>query len=160
MALSSALAWQWAGFGFTIVIVALWLTGAGARLGKLGHLMTFATWWAVHSIHSRCPTLWDGGDNFTAGLAKVPGKYWQNGTAFYYVLASREFGLTGLGPWIWGNRGVLALMTWAPMVLQLAFPWIYVLLLSDRDDDALTRKRCAPCGAAAGAAGVHPNQPL
>jgi hypothetical protein len=173
MALSSDPTWLWSGFLFSILITGLWLTGVGARFGKPGHLVTLLTWWAVHSIHSRCPTLWDGGDNlieivliyaipidlwnardrakplgrlhitihnlavlacvvqvcimyFTAGLAKVPGKYWQNGTAFYYVLASREFGMTGLGPLIWNNRVVLALMTWAPLALQLAFPWIYL----------------------------------
>ncbi|NVB39112.1 hypothetical protein G6O69_14810 [Pseudenhygromyxa sp. WMMC2535] len=171
MALSSSSAWQWAGFAFAIVIVGLWTTGFAAQHGKLGHVITALTWWAVHSIHSRCPTLWDGGDNlieiiliyavfidlwgpekeqrmgrlgvslhnlailacalqicimyFTAGIAKVPGKYWQNGTAFYYVLASREFGMTGLGPLIWNRRVLLGLMTWGPLVLQLAFPWIY-----------------------------------
>lgn len=172
MAVSDSPAWQWGGFFAAILIVGLWLTGIGAQVGKLGHLITLLTWWAVHSIHSRCPTLWDGGDNlteiillyaipldlwnsrankrelgrvhitihnvallactlqicimyFTAGIAKVPGKYWQNGTAFYYVLASREFGMTGFGPLIWNNRLLLALTTWGPLVLQLAFPWIY-----------------------------------
>jgi antimicrobial peptide system SdpB family protein len=172
LALSNHWAWQWIGYGLAIVIVGLWTTGIGGRVGKLGHLLTFLTWWSVHSIHSRCPTLWDGGDNlieilllyaipidlwnstargkplgrvhttvhnlavlacalqiavmyFTAGLSKVPGKYWQNGTAFYYVLASDEFGLTGLGPLIWDNRVLLALTSWGPLVLQLAFPWIY-----------------------------------
>lgn len=62
---------------------------------------------------------------FTAGIAKVPGKYWQNGTAFYYVLASEEFGMTNLGPVIWDRRVLLAGMTWGPLLLQLAFPWIY-----------------------------------
>lgn len=63
---------------------------------------------------------------FNAGLAKVPGKYWQNGTAFYYVLASEEFGLTRLGPLLWDSRVLLGLLTWAPLLLQLAFPWIYL----------------------------------
>ncbi|MCA9682279.1 MAG: HTTM domain-containing protein [Myxococcales bacterium] len=175
MALSGSDSWQWAGFLFAIVVVGLWTVGAGAQLQlrgvKLGHLLTALAWWAVHSIHSRCPTLWDGGDNlieiiliyavvidlwggdesrppgrlaitlhnlailacalqicimyFTAGMAKVPGKYWQNGTAFYYVLASREFGMTDLGSLVWNNRVLLALTTWGPLLLQLAFPWIY-----------------------------------
>ncbi|NJK31105.1 MAG: HTTM domain-containing protein [Deltaproteobacteria bacterium] len=63
---------------------------------------------------------------FNAGIAKVPGKYWQNGTAFYYVLASEEFGMTGIGPFIWSRPVLLGLMTWAPLLLQLAFPWIYL----------------------------------
>ncbi len=166
-ALSPSLAWQRIGYGLALAIVAAWLTGAGAR--RFGPALTLLTWWAVHSVHSRCPTLWDGGDNLieiiliyaipidlwqraalgrsrtvlhnlgvaacalqvcmlylTAGLAKIPGEYWQNGTAFYYVLASREFGLTGLGPTIWGSRTLLALMTWAPVLLQLGFAWIYL----------------------------------
>lgn len=167
LALSNHPAWQWIGYGLALVVVGLWTSGIGGRVGKLGHLLTLLTWWSVHSIHSRCPTLWDGGDNlieilllfaipidlwkrplgrvhttlhnlavlacalqiatmyFTAGLAKVPGKYWQNGTAFYYVLASDEFGMTGLGPLIWDNRLLLALTTWTPLILQLAFAWIY-----------------------------------
>lgn len=63
---------------------------------------------------------------FNAGIAKVPGKYWQNGTAFYYVLASQEFGMTDIGPLVWNHRLLLGLMTWAPLLLQLAFPWIYL----------------------------------
>ncbi|NJK31103.1 MAG: HTTM domain-containing protein [Deltaproteobacteria bacterium] len=172
MAISSSASWQWTGYIASLVIIALWTTGIGAQVGKLGHVITALTWWAVHSIHARCPTLWDGGDNlieiillyaividlwnspgegkrlgrvhitlhnlamlacalqicimyFTAGIAKVPGKYWQNGTAFYYVLASDEFGMTNMGPVIWDNRHMLALMTWGPLILQLAFPWIY-----------------------------------
>jgi antimicrobial peptide system SdpB family protein len=172
MAASESLAWQWAGFALCLGVVALWTTGIGAQFGVLGHVLTALTWWSVHSIHARCSTLWDGGDNlteilliyavfidlwnspaegkrpgrvaitlhnvamlacvlqicimyFTAGITKVPGKYWQNGTAFYYVLASEEFGMTNFGPLIWNNRVLLGLMTWGPLVLQLAFPWIY-----------------------------------
>jgi hypothetical protein len=168
----SSRAWQWTAFGIAILIVGLWVTGLGARVGKLGQVLTLLTWWSIHSVHARCPTLWDGGDNlleilllyavpldlwnsaargkqlgrvhvtlhnlgllacmlqisvmyFTAGLAKVPGNYWQNGTAFYYVLASEEFGVTKVGRWIWDHRVLLALSTWGPLVLQLAFPWIY-----------------------------------
>lgn len=62
---------------------------------------------------------------FTAGLAKVPGKYWSNGTGLYYVLASEEFGATGFGEWAWSSPTVLAVLTWAPLMMQLAFPWVY-----------------------------------
>lgn len=62
---------------------------------------------------------------FVAGVSKVPGKYWQNGTSFYYVLRSLEFGVTPFGPLIWENAYVLAFCSWAPVLLQLAFPWVY-----------------------------------
>ncbi|MFV8750025.1 hypothetical protein ACNOYE_05715 [Nannocystaceae bacterium ST9] len=166
MALSGSNAWQWFGYLAGLVVLGLWTVGLG------GHVGTLLAWWVVHSLHARCPALWDGGDNlaeiimifaifadlwnspaqgkpmsrtritlhnaallacaiqisimyFTAGIAKVPGKYWQNGTAFYYVLASEDFGMTGFGALIWNNRYLLGLMTWAPLMLQLAFPWVY-----------------------------------
>ena len=61
-----------------------------------------------------------------AGLAKIPGEYWQNGTAFYYVLASAEFGMTEWAKIIWDYPMLLAVLTWSPVVLQLAFPWVYI----------------------------------
>ncbi|MFV8756547.1 hypothetical protein ACNOYE_38875 [Nannocystaceae bacterium ST9] len=167
MALSDAPAWQWLGYGLGVAILLAWTLGYGRHVG------TALAWWSFHSLHARCPEVWDGGDNlidlvllyaipidlwggeregrresktaitlhnlallacvlqlcimyFNAGVAKLPGKYWQNGTAFYYVLASKEFGLTGIGPLIWNNRYLLGVMTWAPVVLQIAFPWIYL----------------------------------
>lgn len=169
MALSNSVAWQWLGYGLGVLALLAWTLGVGRHLG------TVLAWWSLHSLHTRCEGVWDGGDNliaivllyaipldlwggrkharegeaaklatmlhnlaifacvlqvcimyFNAGIAKVPGKYWQNGTAFYYVLASEEFGMTSVGPLVWNNRVLLGLMTWAPLLLQLAFPWIYL----------------------------------
>lgn len=147
-------------------LVALWSVGWGGRLATAG------VWLAVHSLHTRCGGLWDGGDNvieivliyavfmdlsgpgarkgeeghpavalhnialiacilqvcllyFIAGAAKLPGRYWQNGTAFYYVLNSKEFGVTPFGWLIWEHPLILGGCTWGPVLLQLAFPWIY-----------------------------------
>ncbi|MBV1858157.1 MAG: hypothetical protein KUG77_07065 [Nannocystaceae bacterium] len=61
-----------------------------------------------------------------AGLAKIPGEYWQNGTAFYYVLNSAEFGMTQWAKVIWDYPLLLAVLTWSPVLMQLAFPWIYI----------------------------------
>lgn len=61
-----------------------------------------------------------------AGLAKIPGQYWQNGTAFYYVLNSAEFGMTQWAKFIWDYPLLLAVLTWSPVVMQLAFPWVYI----------------------------------
>lgn len=61
-----------------------------------------------------------------AGLAKIPGEYWHNGTAFYYVLNSAEFGMTQWAKVIWDYPLLLAVLTWSPVVLQLAFPWVYL----------------------------------
>lgn len=166
LALSSSPIWQWIGYLFALLIVGVWTLRSNPRFGRA---TTLLTWWAVHSVHSRCPTLWDGGDNlieiillyaipldlwrahargrltitlhnlaiiacilqvctlyFSAGLSKLPGEYWRNGTALYYVLASREFGMTGLGPLLWNCPPLLALTTWAPLLLQLGFPFIYL----------------------------------
>lgn len=62
-----------------------------------------------------------------AGITKLGGKYWVNGTAFYYVLNSNEFGFSrSLAPIIWNSPLVLSVMTWAPVVMQLAFPFVYL----------------------------------
>ncbi len=62
-----------------------------------------------------------------AGITKLGGKYWVNGTAFYYVLNSNEFGFSrSLAPIIWNSPVVLSVMTWAPVVMQLAFPFVYL----------------------------------
>jgi hypothetical protein len=61
---------------------------------------------------------------WVAGLAKATGKYWQNGTAFYYVLRSGEFGVTNLGPWLWNRPLLIAALTWAPVLMQISFPWV------------------------------------
>ena len=62
-----------------------------------------------------------------AGMTKLGGKYWINGTAFYYVLNSSEFGFSSFaGPMIWNSPVLLTGMTWAPVVMQLAFPFIYL----------------------------------
>ncbi len=61
-----------------------------------------------------------------AGLAKIPGEYWYNGTAFYYVLNSAEFGMTQGAKIIWDYPVLLGVLTWSPVLLQLAFPWVYI----------------------------------
>lgn len=63
---------------------------------------------------------------FVAGLTKVGGKYWANGTAFYYVLNSTEYGFAPFGSLIWNSPILLTVMTWSPLVLQLAFPFVYL----------------------------------
>ena len=160
----------------TLIAIGLWAAGYATRF------LTPVVWLGVHSIHSRFPELWDGGDNlihivmiyavlldlrprlssakddaksgdahervglravlhnlglgacilqvctvyFVAGITKVGGKYWANGTAFYYVLNSTEFGLTPFGPLIWNSPILLSVMTWSPVLLQLAFPFVYL----------------------------------
>lgn len=46
-------------------------------------------------------------------------------STLYYVLASDEFGATGFGEWVWSSPTILAILTWAPLLMQLAFPWVY-----------------------------------
>ena len=162
----------------TMVAIGFWAAGYATRF------LTPVIWLGVHSIHSRFPDLWDGGDNlihivmifavllelrprfatdaatgdeaqpagepavglrdvlhnlglaacilqvctvyFVAGITKVGGKYWANGTAFYYVLNSSEYGFAPYGQLIWNSPVLLTVMTWSPVVLQLAFPFIYL----------------------------------
>lgn len=62
-----------------------------------------------------------------AGMTKLGGKYWVNGTAFYYVLNSTEFGYSSFaGPMIWNSPLLLTGMTWTPVAMQIAFPFVYL----------------------------------
>jgi len=63
---------------------------------------------------------------FVAGTAKLAGRSWVNGTAFYYVLASAEFGSPWLLSLLRNSRIAIALASWGPVLMQLSFPWIYL----------------------------------
>ena len=58
----------------------------------------------------------------TAGLCKLTGDLWQNGTSLYYILQSLDYSV----PWI-ANLAVkhstlLAIATYGTIVFQLCFP--------------------------------------
>jgi hypothetical protein len=61
----------------------------------------------------------------TAGLYKVQGELWQNGTALYYILRSGDFAWTGFGRLICEHTLVGALLTYGTVVFQLSFPFLF-----------------------------------
>jgi hypothetical protein len=60
----------------------------------------------------------------TAGLLKVGGSRWQEGTALYYVLNLRNFQVwPGLSRWLAGNAIVIVLASYLVVFLQAGFPF-------------------------------------
>jgi hypothetical protein len=70
---------------------------------------------------------------FEAGMYKVQGSLWQNGTAVYYPLASEAYGAV---PWL---SGALTFFTWTTVlatyftvIIQIAFPFLLFNRISRR----------------------------
>jgi hypothetical protein len=62
---------------------------------------------------------------FNAGVAKLDGKYWQNGTALYYSLRAHEYNVApDAARLVWDSPLLLTLGTYSTVLFQLAFPWI------------------------------------
>lgn len=61
----------------------------------------------------------------TAGLYKVQGELWQNGTALYYILRAGDFAWTGFGRLICEHTLVGALLTYSTVVFQVSFPFLF-----------------------------------
>ncbi len=59
-----------------------------------------------------------------AGLSKVTGPAWQHGVAIYYVLHTREFGMSKLSALFYRNPIVVALLSYSVMGFELAFPFL------------------------------------
>jgi antimicrobial peptide system SdpB family protein len=57
-----------------------------------------------------------------AGLYKVQGEMWTNGTALYYVMRTPEFMLPGVSEHLFTNRYAVAAMTYGSMLLLTFFP--------------------------------------
>ncbi len=63
---------------------------------------------------------------FVAGVSKLFGTYWPNGTALYYVYSSERFGSDMLSKIVSSSELLLVAGTWGPLLLQLSFPWVYL----------------------------------
>ena len=61
---------------------------------------------------------------FFSTFYKITGEKWQNGTALYYILRSNQFAESPLNGVIWRNGTLVALLTFATLLYQSAFPWI------------------------------------
>jgi hypothetical protein len=59
-----------------------------------------------------------------AGLSKVIGPAWQHGVAIYYVLHTREFGMSKLSTLFYRNPIIVALLSYSVMGFELAFPFL------------------------------------
>ena len=62
-----------------------------------------------------------------AGLTKVQGEVWRNGTALYYALANPDFKLPGTSEVIYHNGVLLTLLSYATVGFQVSFPWLLFL---------------------------------
>lgn len=62
---------------------------------------------------------------FEAGMYKVPGTLWENGTAVYYPLQSEAYGVF---PWLSDllthNSWIVTLATYGTVIIQVAFPFM------------------------------------
>ncbi|SMO80818.1 HTTM domain-containing protein [Melghirimyces algeriensis] len=59
---------------------------------------------------------------FTAGIYKVMGSYWQDGTAVYYALRLHEFYWPGVNDWIWNQTWLVVLASYGTILIQVMFP--------------------------------------
>jgi antimicrobial peptide system SdpB family protein len=64
---------------------------------------------------------------FVAGLTKVQGETWQNGTALYYALWPDQFRFPGLSELLYENASFLVLVSHATVLFQVAFPFMLLL---------------------------------
>lgn len=60
---------------------------------------------------------------FFAGLHKLQGDVWRNGTALYYVLNSNDFSPTIFNQYITKSLFIVKLLTWFTIFFQLTFPF-------------------------------------
>jgi antimicrobial peptide system SdpB family protein len=75
----------------------------------------------------------------SAGLAKVMGPSWRDGTAIYYALSAREYYMPGLSDLVRHNSFLVLLGTYGTVVFQVLFP---ALIVANR----WTRRCAVACG--------------
>lgn len=61
----------------------------------------------------------------SAGLYKVQGELWRNGTALYYILRVGEFAWTGWGAIIIQHSILITILTYGTVVFQVSFPFLF-----------------------------------
>ncbi len=62
-----------------------------------------------------------------AGLTKVQGETWRNGTALYFALRGGEFTWPGVSEHIFHNVWLLTLLAYATVFFQVSFPFLLVI---------------------------------
>ncbi|PTM56496.1 DCC1-like thiol-disulfide oxidoreductase family protein [Desmospora activa] len=61
---------------------------------------------------------------FTAGIYKVMGSMWQEGTAVYYAMRVQDFVWPGVSKVIWASEGGIVFLTYSSVLFQIAFPFL------------------------------------
>lgn len=62
-----------------------------------------------------------------AGLYKVQGEVWQNGTAMYYAMRTSEFYAPGLAELVFNNSILLVVASYSVVCFQVSFPFLVFL---------------------------------
>lgn len=61
---------------------------------------------------------------FTAGIYKVMGSMWQEGTAVYYAMRVQDFVWPGISERVWASDTVIVFLTYSSVLFQIAFPFL------------------------------------
>ncbi|SDW77433.1 Vitamin K-dependent gamma-carboxylase [Marininema mesophilum] len=61
---------------------------------------------------------------FTAGIYKVMGPMWQNGTAVYYAMRVQDYVWPGVSEKVWSSEEFILLLTYSSVLFQIAFPFL------------------------------------
>lgn len=61
----------------------------------------------------------------TAGLYKVQGEAWRNGTAIYYIFRVGDFSWPGRSDFLRNNAYAVTALTYGTVALQLSFPFMF-----------------------------------
>lgn len=67
-----------------------------------------------------------------AGLTKVQGQAWQDGTAIYYAFRTAEFSWPGYSELIYANPFVVTVLSYTTVAVQVAFPFCVTLHAGSR----------------------------
>lgn len=62
-----------------------------------------------------------------AGLYKVQGQVWQDGTALYYAFRGGQFMIPGVTEWLYRSAFVVTALSYVTVAFQVAFPFLLFL---------------------------------
>lgn len=107
-------------------------TRATRPLHRRGRLAKLANLWrparaAMHNAAVLCMALQICVVYTVAGLTKVQGETWQNGTALYHAWRAREFFQPGLSEALYSSASLLTLASYLTVAFQVAFPLLVFL---------------------------------
>jgi antimicrobial peptide system SdpB family protein len=68
-----------------------------------------------------------------AGLSKVQGETWRDGTALYYALRGGQYVWPGFSEVIYENAVIIVLLSYATVAFQVSFPFLFFLRRGTRN---------------------------